>query len=285
MNHAQIRYLTAKRSVDRRGRSPTVRRALLEALPPAPRIVEAGCGVGGIVPSLLSWDCGPFEYLGVDSDSRLVAFARETLPKELRYRGHEVLDTPEGGRTGGVTFAFEQGDALDRIPDLNAELVVAQAFMDLVPLEPALDAVTTSLAPGGLAYFPITYDGGTFFQPDHPADRAVERAYNAAIDAREGRDARAGRHLLERLRNRDGRLLAVDASDWIVRPQDGTYPADERYFLGRILDFVEEAVDPATANVERRAYTDWIETRRRQLAAGELSYVAHQYDLLHRQPG
>jgi len=69
-------------------------------------------------------------------------------------------------------------------------------------------------------------------------------------------------------------VLAVDSSDWIVRPREGTYPANERFFLEHVPAFVAEA-DTSVAD-------DWLATRREQLAAGTLAYVAHQYDLLAR---
>lgn len=308
MDHADPRYLESKRSVDGRALSRRVREALLAGLPPSPRVLEAGSGTGTTVPRLLSTGVNDFRYLGVDRDPRAVAFAREVRPKELRHRGYDAVDAPRGGRIeaggdrgdrdGGATFAFETGDALARLPEEEgADLVVAQAFLDVVPLEPAIEAFEAALAPGGLAYLPITFDGGTVFEPAHPADDAVERAYHGAIDAEPGRDSNAGRRALALLGERDGTLLAANASDWIVRPLDegtgagrgetrgGDYPADEEWFLARILAFVEEAVDPGAADVSRETFDDWLATRRRQLSAGELIYVAHQYDLLYRAPG
>lgn len=284
MSHTDPRYLEAKRTVDERAFSGRVREELLAVLPTAPQVLEAGCGTGVTVPRLVSWGVSNFDYLGIDRDERLVAFARDVRPKELRYRGHDAIDTPRGGRIEESTVRFEVGDALDVLPDHDADLVVAGAFLDLVPLEPAVDAIDAGLRPGGLAYLPITFDGGTIFQPDHPADAAVERAYHAAIDARAGRDSRAGRHLLSLLEDREGTVLAADASDWVVRPRERTYLADEAYFLQTILDTIETTVDPTTADVDDAAFTDWLTARRRHLANGDLIYVAHQYDLLYRTP-
>ena len=56
-------------------------------------------------------------------------------------------------------------------------------------------------------------------------------------------------------------------------------PADERYFLARILDFVADAVEGTGDEADA-----WLRTRRQQLDAGELSYVAHGYDVLYRVP-
>jgi len=278
MNHARARYLHAKESVDERARSHRVRDRLLDELPDSPRVVEAGCGTGVTVSRLLDWGVERGQYRGLDTDPGIVAHARRVRPAICRRRGRTVASTAEGWYVDDLDCRVSVGDALARAGeqfDTGADLVVAQAFLDLVALDDALAAFDAALAPEGLLYAPITFDGLSSFQPDHPADAAVERTYHAAIDAQPGRDSRAGRHLLDRLR---GDLLAVDSSDWIVRPRGGTYPADERYFLGHILDFVADAL--ADADVPEAG--DWLATRREQLAAGELTYIAHQYDLLAR---
>ena len=297
MEHALPRYLESKRSVDRRALAPRVRDRFVAELSADPAILEAGCGTGVSVPRLLSWGVDAGRYVGVDADDRIVAFARRVRPKSLRRAGYAVsegpppagngTDRPTGGdpdfTAAGLAVGFETGDALDALSAAEGvDAVIAQAFADLVPPGDLLSAVESALRPGGVAYLPITFDGGTIFQPDHPADDAVEAAYHAAIDGRPGRDVRAGRHLVDLCRRRDGDLLAVGSSDWIVRPRGGEYPADERYFLDRLLGFVEDTVPGADRTVE--AFDDWVSTRRDQLAHGELTYVAHQYDLLYRAP-
>jgi SAM-dependent methyltransferase len=265
MNHARPRYLESKRSVDDRALSRRVRERLLSDLPANPSIVEAGCGTGVTVSRLRSWGIDSGRYLGIDTDERIVAFARDVRPKALRRRGCSVIDPTDSldflpadsdGTDPDFTVAdldvsFATGDALDTLEAVSdCDLVVAQAFADLVPLSRFVSAVESALRPGGLAYVPITFDGGTIFQPDHPADDTVERAYHAAIDARPGRDVRAGRHLVDLFGRRPGTLVDVDSSDWIVRPRGSRYPADERYFLSRILGFVEEAVGSSSRSVD-----------------------------------
>ncbi|MFD1686116.1 SAM-dependent methyltransferase [Halobellus litoreus] len=301
MNHARPRYLESKRSIDDRALSRRVRERLLTELPHDPQIVEAGCGTGVTVSRLRSWGIDSGRYRGVDTDERIVSFARDVRPKTLRRRGYRVSNAGRAHReemaarstdgdalgtdfaVGDLGVRFEVGDALEVLDATTGrDLVVAQAFADLVSLPRFVSAVESALRPAGLAYLPITFDGGTIFQPDHPADDAVERAYHAAIDARPGRDVRAGRHLVDLCRRREGTLLTVGSSDWVVRPRGRRYPGDERYFLSRILGFVEEAVGSASQSVED--LDSWLRTRRRQLERGELTYVAHQYDLLYRAP-
>ena len=286
MDHAKLRYLESKQSADRRSRSEQVERELLSALPAAPRVVEAGSGTGETVPWLLDRGVTTGSYLGIERSEQLVAHSRAVLPKRLRRRGYAV--TRDGVETrvqagtepeaASLDVAFRCGDALEIEPTAAADLLIAQQFMDLVPTGRALDVFTDAVRPGGLLYFPLTFDGETIFQPDHPADDAVVSAYHDAIDAVEARDSRTGRHLLSRLGARPGDLLAVAAADAIVRPVGGQYPHDEAHFLDRILGFVADSV-PTTAVP---AVEEWLEARREQLSAGELCYVGHRYDLLYR---
>ncbi|MFC4358625.1 class I SAM-dependent methyltransferase [Halobium salinum] len=306
MDHADARYLESKRTVDARARNRRVRDRLLADLPSRPDVAEVGAGTGSFVPTLLEWGVDAGTYRGVDRDEGVLRYALATLPDELDGSYSVGSDNPTGHddalggfRVGDLDVSFAVGDLLDEdlpVEAGTADLLVAQAVFDLVPLGPAMDAVERALRPSGLAYLPITFDGVSLFAPEHPADDAVLDAYHAHIDDVPGRDSRAGRHLLDRLRERDADLLAVGASDWVVRPVDGAYPADERHFLGRILDFVADAVGGGDADVLAPAddgdgaddggddADDWLATRRRQLADAELTYVAHQYDLLYRAP-
>lgn len=273
MNHATPRYLDAKRSVDSRALSPRVRERLLADRQDEPRILEAGCGTGTMVPRLHRWGVDAGTYRGVDRSTAVLKHAREQRAVELD------ADPIDGGfRVEDLDVRFDQGDALSAFDGEAGDLLVAASFLDLVPVHGAFDAFENALRPAGLVYAPLTFDGGTIFQPDHSDDRVIEAAYHDAIDGQSGHDVHAGRHVLDHLREREGRLLSVGSSDWIVRPHGGSYPAEERTFLAAILGFVADTVgDHPKAN-------DWLETRRRQLETGTLSYATHQYDFLYRTP-
>lgn len=277
MDHADVRYLESKRSVDERARSRRVRDRLLAELPEAPAVVDAGAGTGATLPTLLEWGVRRGSYLGIERSEALVGHARESVPAALE---EDYTVTRRDGEfdVEGLSARFEIDDVLGLTAG-DADLVVAQAVLDLVPIEAAMDAITRALRPGGLAYLPITFDGVSVFLPERPDDDSVVGAYHDAIDATPGRDTRAGRRLLGHLGDRPGELLAVGSSDWVVRPRGGGYPAEEDHFLSCVLGFVEEALSGRAVDA-----TDWLVERRRQLAAGRLTYLAHNYDLLYRTP-
>ena len=84
-----------------------------------------------------------------------------------------------------------------------------------------------------------------------------------------------GRRLIAVL-DQDTGAVAVRPSDWLVRPRADGYTPEAEQFLEHIIGLIEAAV-PETP--ERAA---WVHRRRAEVAAGELWYVAHQYDLLYR---
>jgi hypothetical protein len=298
VDHALVRYLEAKRTVDDRSFSRRVREILTELLPPEPQIIDIGAGTGATVPRLLDLGIGG-SYRGIDSSEQLTAYAHAVRSRELRFRDFEVTTAPEYKFTvsnisgtdtdtdtnttsdaeSSLDVVFETDDALAAASDADdIDLLMAQQFMDLVPIERALGVFLDALRPGGLAYFPLTFDGTTVFQPDHPADDAVETAYHDAIDAVPDRDSHAGRHLLDILRNRPGAVRAVDAADAVVYPQENRYTGDEQYYLQQLLTFVEETVtSDAVPEID-----DWLASRRQQISDGVLSYVGHRYDILYQ---
>jgi len=275
------RYLEAKQTVDDRSFNRRVRDRLLETVSDAPRIIEIGAGTGVTVPRLLAWGIDAGSYRGLDTDARSVAFAQTVRPAALRYGGETVEQTAAGFRVRELDVFFECADAFEVLsPDVAADLLIAQQVVDLVGVDRALDAWLPALRPGGLAYFPLTFDGTTAFQPSHPADETIIEAYHASMDARPNGDSHAGRHLVESLTQRPGDVLAVGGSDATIRPHNEGYPADERAVLDQLLDFVADSVDQHSIP----AVEDWLATRRAQLAAGELGYIAHRIDCLYRAP-
>jgi SAM-dependent methyltransferase len=293
MSYAYTRYLAAKKCVDDRALNRHVLAQLCRLMPPGePRVLEIGAGLGTMVARLLEWQViTAGEYTLLDVDGRLLRDSRTWLCAWARARGLPAQLLPDGVRVGGVRVRLveaELGGYLKAGDGDPADLVIANAFLDLVDVPAVLPALTRLLVPGGVYWFTINYDGESIFQPDHPFDDEIMGAYHRSMDdrVRYGRPAgesRTGRHLLGHLRAAGAPPLAAGSSDWVVLPgPDGSYPDDEAYFLGTILQTVEEALDGPAAPA---GLTDWLAARRRQLAAGELVYLAHQLDVAGRSPG
>lgn len=288
------RYLEAKRTVDDRA----IDRRVLErftaeladrASDEGVRIVELGAGVGTMVARLAAWECLPdvVTYRAVDRDRESIAHARERLPIWLEDAGYDV-ERREGcvlarKRDSRLEVTLEVADAFEISEEADA--VIAAAFLDLVDLERALASIGELLADDGLLYAPITYDGTTRFAPAHSLDDRVERLYHRHMDEiREGPgSSRAGRDVLETLAGSAYDTLAVGGSDWVVRPVDGSYPADERAFLTHLLRTIDDALTDYPAGVlESGTRRRWTDDRRHRLKESELVSVAGNLDVLAR---
>ena len=86
------------------------------------------------------------------------------------------------------------------------------------------------------------------------------------------------------MRANGAEVLAAGSSDWVVHAVGGGYPADEAYFLGCILHFVEMTLQ-GHPELDGGKFGAWLALRRGQLACGELVYVAHQLDYCGRVGG
>lgn len=303
-------YLAAKESVDDRAFAPGVRRLVRSDLADRPdgvRLLDAGAGTGPFLRRLLAWNAPDLTYVAVDADGANLERASERVAAAAPAAGYSIDADGEGagdfdgpGETveslsltgeNAVDVRFVRGDALDAADAGGWDLLVAQAFVDL--LDPAgVDHLLDGLAPGGRFYFPITFDGGTAFSPPHDADDAVLSAYHATMNEGNRLGSRSGRRLERHLDARGVDYVAADA-DWSVRPVGGEsreggegaddhvadergYPADEAYFLRVIVDTVADAV---RGRVDEAARRRWHRARHVQLDARRLTYTARNRDV------
>jgi protein-L-isoaspartate O-methyltransferase len=293
VGYGYSRYLAAKKTVDDRALDRQVLAALRRLMPhPQPRILEIGAGLGTMVARLLEWQViEGGEYTLLDVDRRLLTDSRAWLGRWATTHGLPVQQLPDGLRLGGLRVRLveaELAEYLDGGRGEPADVLVASAFLDVVDVPAVLPGLFRLLVPGGVYWFPITFDGESVFSPDHPADDDVLRAYHRTMDerVRYGRPAgksRTGRHLFAQLRTAGAPPVAAGSSDWVVHAgPDGTYPDDEAHFVGCILSTIEDALAGPGAPP---GLADWLGARRRQLADGELVYQAHQLDFVGRRPG
>src|SRR3954470_5107984 len=292
MSYAYSRYLTAKKTVDDRALNQHVLAELRRLVPAgAPRVLEIGAGLGTMVARLLEWEVlSAGEYTLLDVDRRLLQDSRGWLEQWAAARGLCTELLPDGLRLGELRVRLveaELGDHLAAGGGQQADLLIANAFLDLVEVPAVLPGLLRTLVPGGAYWFTINFDGESLFQPEHPGDADVLGAYHRTMDdrVRYGRPAgesRTGRRMFSHLRAAGAPPLAAGASDWIVHAgPDDTYPGDEAAFVESILETIQDAWN---GREEPAGLADWLAARRRQLADGELVYIAHQLDFTGRSP-
>ena len=293
MTYEYTRYLAAKKTVDDRALNRSVLTELRRLMPPGkPRILEIGAGLGTMAARLLEWGVVSVgEYTLLDVDPQLLRDSRAWLDGWATARGLPTEPLPDGLRVGELRVRLveaELGGYLDAGRGEPADVLIAHAFLDLVDVPTVLPGLLRLLVHGGVYWFTTNFDGESIFSPDDPRDEDVLPAYHRSMDERVrfGRPAgesRAGRHLFASLCAAEARPVAAGSSDWVVHAApDGTYPDDEGFFVDRVLQTIEDAV---ADRVQPAVLAGWVAERRRQLAAGELVYIAHQLDFAGRSPG
>jgi SAM-dependent methyltransferase len=297
------RFLLAKRSVDDRSLNAGVLSWLRGEIGiGARRFVEIGGGVGTMVARLYGQGIAVHgEYLLIDEDARMLAEARRYLAGWADAHGVTARDSADGIVLGDLAVTFLEAEigaytaGLDgawHAAGLGADVLIGCAVLDVLDVPRLLPGMLNLLKPGGLYWFPITYDGEMGFLPEHRADAAVIAAYHADMDRRErhggpGGERFAGRHLIGQLRSAGAAVRAAGSADWVVLPgPGGRYQESESDFVATILDTMESALVPAggAPAVDRHTIARWLSDRRAQLARGDLIYLAHNLDVAGRAP-
>jgi ubiquinone/menaquinone biosynthesis C-methylase UbiE len=268
-----IRYLAAKKTVDDRSLNRNVWDRMIGTFHGLhPRVLELGGGIGAMIERVAAEGrLHPSVWTMIDAQPALIDEARRRIPAAagfgIELRAAELAEYLESGFT-------------------PADLVVASAFLDLFDLSAALRSIARLGAPEARFLFSITFDGLTALEPeiDPALDRLIVEIYHRTMDERiidgaASGDSRCGRHLLTLLPRCGYRIEEAGPSDWIVHPREGSYPADEAYFLSCILGFIEESLSPRP-EMDQGKLRAWLGARRTQVAAGELVFLAHQLDVL-----
>src|SRR5260370_19853968 len=278
------RYLAAKTTVDDRALNRQVLAELCRLMPAgALRVLEGGAGVGTMVARLLEWGViGAGEYVLLDADRKLLDCSRRWLRDWAAARGVRSALLPDGLQLGDLRVRLvhaELGGYLETAHGELADVLIANAFLDLVDVPAVLPGLLRLLVPGGVYWFTINYDGESIFAPGYPHDDQVMRAYHRDMDERirYGRPAgesRTGRGLFHHLRDAGAPALAAGSSDWGVYPApDGNYPAAEAYFLRNLLKTVRDALRNRQDRVEPAGLADWLGGRRVAAGGGGAGYT------------
>ncbi len=289
MAYSFSHYLLSKQTVDDRALNKDVLSALRASMPPQPvSIVEVGAGIGTMLKRLVTWDifCAG-EYVLVDALEENIAYAREWIPQWAAETGLSVEriendDLQLCDRSRDIRIRFECSDVFDFIQKNKtpADVLIAHAFLDLLPLPESLAGLLSLTK--GLAWVTLNFDGVSVLRPaiDPALDEKIEKLYHETMDTRStGGDSQTGRKLFEHFHSVNADILAAGASDWVVFGKDGSYPADEKYFLQFVLHFFESSLKDSD-QLDAATFERWLAKRREQIECGELVYLAHQMDFL-----
>lgn len=288
------RYLASKRTVDDRALNRHVWQTLADAVAGEMprerplRVLEVGAGIGTMVERCVEW--GLFTRSGFDVSYTAIDSEESNIEVARRRLAHLT-----SGGEAGLRVRLETADLYDfaarRENRQRFDLIIAHALLDLLHLPAALRVLLQMVRANGLFYFSINFDGATLLLPefDPALDGRIEALYHLSMDTRvtdglPSGDSRTGRRLFHALRACGAEVLAAGSSDWVVHAVGGAYPAEETYFLGCILHFVEVTLR-GHPELDDDEFGAWLAMRRGQVTRGELVYVAHQLDYCGRVGG
>ncbi|MBN2551555.1 MAG: hypothetical protein JXB06_02245 [Spirochaetales bacterium] len=308
-------YLEAKFAIDSASLNPGLYRRFREHLERTPdaRILDLGTGTGAMLRRIIDFDLrGRVRLVGVDREKKNLAAAKGRVRESLRKRGYRLRPIRESSRARRINAEKQGcelvvdllgGDLLDERTTASLEAfhcITAHAFMDLMPLEPAVAVILSLLKAGGIFYPTLNYDGQTVLLPeyDQPGfERRVLRIYDRSMECRRlgGRKtggALSGRRLYRALLDGGLAILGMGSSDWNVFPHGGVHGAREKIFLTAVLSMIagearqyRAAAGPsggtgAKSRLDPTLLEDWQARRLEDVEEGRLSLVVHQLDIL-----
>jgi hypothetical protein len=241
MDYSFPHYLLSKQTVDDRALNKDVLNALRTHLPSQPvSIIEVGAGIGTMLKRLVEWNifCAG-EYVLVDAMQENMEYALEWIPQwateaDLSVERLEKNQLHLCGESRDIRVHFECADVFDFIQSNKtpADLLIAHAFLDLLPLPESLQGLLSLTK--RLAWLTLNFDGVSALQPviDRALDEKIECLYHETMDIRStGGDSHTGRRLFDHLRSVNAKILAAGASDWIVFAGEGSYAADGSFYI------------------------------------------------------
>lgn len=300
--YTHTHYLRAKASVDAQSLHVGVWDAFTAQLnriassQDALTVLEVGAGIGTTAQWVLEaiYSLGAdaeVRYIAVDKDETAMAEAKNALKDWGKKHETEIKSSKNGiqveGRKNSHIVQFISRDIfryLEENEGLEADVVVAQAFLDLFNLEYILDILACRAK--HLLYFPINFDGVTGFIPEVGSiDDTVERAYHRSMERRETENgpiggSKSGRRLLQCVIEADAlQLIEAGPSDWLIYPHNHEYTDSERYFIEYMLHTIEQELK-SESEISSSELHQWIEQRREHLQQGKLTFMTHQLDIL-----
>ncbi len=292
-------YFEARVSTDSDGINPRIFAHLSSIVRKIERpvILDIGSGTGALIRRMVkSAEFSNPVFYGLDASRDSLDEARRRIAlllEEMGFAvkgGDQVIVGSKDKRT--VEVHLVAGDLFDEklqssLAKLPLSGITTHAFMDLVPIEPAVAVLASLLKKGGFFYSAISYNGSTELLPffeDHGFEEGLLSAYNRSMDERlVGTQPVGGSHtgglLYGAVASRGFKITGFGSSDWSIFPWNGSYAGAEENFLNSLLlTIYEEGL--RHPEIDRYSLAAWYAARSESVEQKALSLLTHQTDLL-----
>jgi hypothetical protein len=247
------------------------------------RIIELGAGIGTMIERLLDAKLlANCHYTAIEIQPEFCTAAAARLNLWCNKNGAEFTEISSThwqitSAENSVDINWHCADVLEahtKFSPASFDLMIGHAVIDLLPVPVALPQLLDLLNSQGAFYFSLNYAGATHFTPANDLDETIFSAYHADMNSRfpelDWQPSRTGALLSSWLQQQGHALIGEGNSHWQLQPKS---EADAQgRFVANILDTIESAL-PQVAGIE-----EWLATRRAQLAAGKLNFVAENRD-------
>ena len=295
-SYSHQRYLFAKNTVTERGLNQHVWNCFIERVRGLGEdgeieVLDVGAGTGHMALRFIkALGRGTVKYTIVDKSKQAIegvrrAFGNASIDVHEQNESHLIVKNKDVN----IIVNTVQKDIFDHLGSIKEtptyHVVVAQSILDLIPINAFARQLKPLLEKNNVFYSAETFNRVTTFLPtiDTEQSTSIIKAYHGSMTdvTPHGQTAgpETGRKALQMLRENGAHLEAAGSSDWIVLGSGGDYPADEAYFLYHILHFIEKELTGHSA-IDQAYLRSWLKTRRSQVEAGTLIFIAHQLDAL-----
>ena len=264
MTGFSAQWLALREPADHRARDPALQQQVCAQLAErargahrAVRLIDLGCGSGSNLRALAVHLPDHQHWTLVDYDPSLLSAARAALSAWA----DQVLDEGEvltlRKRNKHIQIKFSQVDLardIEKVLEWPADLITAAAFFDLVAQAWLIRFCQALRTP---VYSTLTYDGVERWQPPHPNDAAVLRAFHTHQKTDKGFGVAAGPLAIEMMQRELETLgfnVTLAASPWQIDQSEA--PLIEALALGSAAAVRE------TGLVSTHDIDDWLSARR-----------------------
>ena len=285
-------YLSSKRMIDDKSMNRFVWDAMVKSLfnglnRENINIIEIGAGIGTMIERIIDSEIeiqGNYLALDISKENIERAASRLSTVADKIKAVDDGYDVRFVNNYLDLNIQLRAIDALNVIEEMRGsstiDLIISQAFFDLVDLENIMPTLMSLLKTDGMLYTTINFDGVTYLGPviNETLDTLIEDAYHSTM-GNGFRGDLTGRRLLSYFISNGYSIHAAGSADWVVYPVETGYSKDTTYFLHYIINTIWESL-AESGIVDRSELSSWIQKRHSQVENGTLTYIAHQMDFL-----